>query len=83
MLNSWLGSEVESGSSAKKSLASESPACCKVSVGTSLGLAVLFSVHANMLQLYHVLAKHSHSLVGLLLIFGEQDGDDGERRAKS
>lgn len=63
MLNSWLASEVESGSSAKKSLASESPACCKVSVGTSLGLAVLFSVHANTLQLYHILAKHSHFLV--------------------
>lgn len=40
------------------------------SVGISVGLAVLFSVHSNTLQLYHILAKHT-SWFGLLF-FGEQ-----------
>lgn len=69
MLNSWLVPEVESGSSAKKSLASESPACCQVSVGTSLGLAVLLSVRASTPQLYHSLAKHSYFLVCFVVVF--------------
>lgn len=72
MLNRWLVSEVESGSSAKKSLASESPACCKVSVGTSLGLAVLFSVHANPATLPHFSKATHSSWFGFLLFFGEE-----------
>lgn len=71
MLNSWLVSEVESGSSAKKSLASESPACCKVSAGTAQGLAVLCSVHANTAALPHF-SKNTHTSFGLLLFFGEE-----------